>query len=92
YLKLYVMSLLFAQLFLGGWNPVIWPLTLHPTFPGFLVVVKGVIIMSLSVFMRTVYPRYRIDQALRIGWHVFFTLSVISLALSIGLVGMAVVK
>ncbi|MFQ5710842.1 MAG: NADH-quinone oxidoreductase subunit NuoH [Candidatus Geothermarchaeales archaeon] len=91
YLKLYVLSLLFAILFLGGWNPIVWPLTLHSTFPGFVVFVKGFIIMVFSVFLRAVYPRYRVDQAIRIGWHVLFVLSLASLVLSIGLIGLGVV-
>lgn len=88
YAKLSVLSLFFAEVFLGGWNPVIWPLTLHPILPGVVVFLKGLVVMGFCVFMRTVYPRYRIDQALGLGWHRLLALSVASVVLSLGLVGL----
>jgi NADH-quinone oxidoreductase subunit H len=91
YVKLYVLSLLYAIVFLGGWNPVVWPLTAHPLLPGLMILFKGVIIMGLCVFMRSIYPRYRIDQALRLGWHKLVVLSLISVVLSLLLVGLGVI-
>ena len=91
YIKLYVLSLLYAVVFLGGWNPLVWPLTTFPLLPGLLVLLKGVIIMGLCVFMRSIYPRYRIDQALRLGWHKLVVLSLLSVCLSLLLVGLGVI-
>lgn len=97
YVKTYVLSLIFTLLFLGGWNPVVWPSSLPPTlagyslpsdifFPGLVVLAKTLIVMAFSVFLRAVYPRYRIDQAIRIGWHVLFTLSILSIILSVSII------
>lgn len=97
YVKTYVLSLMFTLLFLGGWNPIVWPPGLSPTlagyslpsdifFPSFMVLAKTLIVMAFSVFLRAVYPRYRIDQAIKIGWHVLFTLSILSIILSISIV------
>ncbi|HJX23817.1 MAG TPA: NADH-quinone oxidoreductase subunit NuoH [Candidatus Bathyarchaeia archaeon] len=86
YAKLSVLSLFFAEVFLGGWNPLIWPLTLNPILPGVAVFVKGLLVMGLCVFMRSIYPRFRIDQVLKLGWHTLFVLSVASVALSLGIV------
>jgi NADH-quinone oxidoreductase subunit H len=94
YVKTYVLSLIFALLFLGGWYPVIWKTNIPPIMfgysivsdillPGLMVFIKGLIVIIISIFLRSVYPRYRIDQAIRIGWHTIFTLSIISLILSI---------
>ena len=82
YVKLYVLSLLFAILFLGGWEPV--PDFLSEIFvgPGLILFAKALVIMFLQVFTRSVYPRYRIDQALRLAWHVLFPMSVISVFMS----------
>jgi NADH-quinone oxidoreductase subunit H len=91
YVKLYVLSLFYSEVFLGGWNPLIWPLTSNPILPGIAVLVKGVIIMGLCVFMRSVYPRYRIDQVLQLGWHKLLALSIASVVLSLGLIGLGVV-
>jgi len=90
YVKLYVLSLFFAEVFLGGWNPFGGLESLHPILPGVAVLAKGVIIMGLCVFMRSVYPRYRIDQALRLGWHKLLVLSIVSVVLSLGIVGLGV--
>lgn len=91
YAKLYVLSLFFAEVFLGGWNPLIWPLTLHPILSGIIILIKGALVMILCVFMRSVYPRYRIDQALRLGWHKLLVLSILAIVLSLSLIGLGVV-
>ncbi|HLN89929.1 MAG TPA: NADH-quinone oxidoreductase subunit NuoH [Candidatus Binatia bacterium] len=90
YVKLYVLSLFFSEVFLGGWNPLFWPINANPILSGLAVLVKAAIIMALCVFMRTVYARYRLDQALRLGWHKLFTLSIISVIISLVLVGLGV--
>ncbi|HKZ88226.1 MAG TPA: NADH-quinone oxidoreductase subunit NuoH [Candidatus Bathyarchaeia archaeon] len=90
YVKLYVLSLFYSLVFLGGWNPLFWPLNTNPILPGLAVLVKGAIIMALAVFMRTIYPRYRLDQALRLGWHKLFALSILSVILALVLVGLGV--
>jgi NADH:ubiquinone oxidoreductase subunit H len=88
--KLYVLSLFYSIVFLGGWNPLFWPLNTNPILPGLALLVKGAIIMALAVFMRTIYPRYRLDQALRLGWHKLFALSILSVILSLILFGLGV--
>ena len=83
YVKLYVLSMLFSYIFLAGWYPILHP---EPYISGLMTLVKALIIMVIGIFLRSVYPRYRIDQALRIGWHKLFTLSIISLILSLVLI------
>ena len=90
YVKLYVLSLFFSEVFLGGWNPLIWPINTSPILSGLAVLIKAAIIMALTVFMRTIYARFRIDQALRLGWHKLFALSILSVILSLILVGLGV--
>lgn len=81
YFRLYVLSLIFVDLFLGGWHPSIGQ------FSGITSLLKVLAILMFCVFLRAVYPRYRIDQAIRIGWHILFTLSIISILLSLIFVG-----
>jgi len=88
YAKLYVLSLFFAVVFLGGWNPLIWPLNLNPILPGVAVLVKAFLVMLFCVFLRSVYPRFRIDQALQLGWHKLLALSVASVVLALVLIGL----
>jgi NADH-quinone oxidoreductase subunit H len=92
YVKLYVLSFLFSHLFLGGWYPLIWPFTLHSILPGIIVLIKSFIIMFIAVFMRSIYPRFRLDQLIKIGWRELLILSIISLFLSIFLAIQGVVK
>ncbi|AWR97626.1 NADH-quinone oxidoreductase subunit NuoH [Acidianus sulfidivorans JP7] len=73
YVGTYVYSLIFTDLFLGGWLP-------FAGFPGsVLTAIKATIIVFFSVFLRSVYGRYRIDQALRGSWKYLFPVSLISL-------------
>lgn len=94
YIKLYIYSLFFAEVFLGGWNPLVLPATFGPTISaiiyGIVVLIKSGLIMILAVFMRTVFGRFRIDQVLKIGWNYLFGLSVLSVILSLVLVGLGV--
>ncbi len=87
YVELYNFSLIFSLLFLGGW----WPFTLNvmnPIYglilPGIIVVIKAFIVMAILVFLRAVYPRYRLDQAVRSGWSYVLLLSIVSVILSVG--------
>lgn len=91
YAKLYVLSLFFAEVFLGGWNPLIWPFTLHPILSGIIILIKAALVMILCVFMRAVYPRYRIDQVLQLGWHKLLVLSILAVILSLSLIGSGVI-
>lgn len=81
YMRLYVFTLLFVDLFLGGWYPAI------DEFSSIILISKVLIILLFSVFLRSVYPRYRLDQAIRIGWHSLFVLSLISIILSLLIIG-----
>lgn len=70
-----VYALLFADLFLGGWLP-------FSGFPGLIFTVfKAALIVFFAVFLRSVYGRYRVDQALRGGWKYLFPLSLVSLVI-----------
>ncbi len=92
YVKFYVLCLLFSIMFLGGWKPVPKFLSWSPIAPGVILLLKSLAIMVLGVFMRAVYPRYRIDQALRMGWHIILPMSIGSVFLSLGLLLWGVVS
>ncbi|WP_243680180.1 NADH-quinone oxidoreductase subunit NuoH [Vulcanisaeta souniana] len=83
YEKLYVMSLLMVLLFLNGWaGPPI------PYFGGALSYaiwfgIKTYIVMMIMVFTRSVYGRYRPDQALKMSWTSLLGLVTAALILSL---------
>ncbi|MEM1520990.1 MAG: NADH-quinone oxidoreductase subunit NuoH [Candidatus Korarchaeum sp.] len=82
YVKLYVLSLLYSILFLGGWNP----LPANFLLAGATLFVKAFLLVALGAFLRAVYPRFRIDQAISIGWKIAFPLSLISVVISLSLI------
>lgn len=77
YFNNFIYALIFVDLFLGGWLP----------FNGFLGIllttIKAIIILFFSVFLRSVYGRYRIDQALRGSWKYLFPVALISLIVGV---------
>jgi len=82
YEKTYVMTLLLSILFLGGWSgPYIAPLgdLSAPLWLG----VRVFLVMMFFSFLRAIYPNYRLDQALRMGWRTLLILSVVSVIWSI---------
>jgi len=83
YIELYSYSLLFSVLFLGGWAPMggsgfVGGLIL----PGLLTFVKAVIVMCFLVFLRAVYPRYKLNKAMEAGWSWVLYLALVSLLVS----------
>ncbi len=82
YEKLYVLSMLMVLLFLDGWaGPYIPPLGALSYAIWFGI--KTYIVMMIMVFTRSVYGRYRPDQALKMGWSVLLGLAIVSLLLSL---------
>ncbi|MCS6761416.1 MAG: NADH-quinone oxidoreductase subunit NuoH [Candidatus Devosia symbiotica] len=75
YISILLMCAMITILFLGGWTS---PIDLLPFIwiPG---VVWFVVKLSLVFFMfamaKTIVPRYRYDQLMRIGWKLFLPLS-----------------
>jgi len=86
YVKLYVLSLVYSILFLGGWNPLPQPMLSNPLISGSALFVKSFILVAFGAFLRAVYPRFRIDQAIGVGWRTALPLSLLSIFLSLLLV------
>jgi len=85
YEKAYVMAALMADLFfMGGAGPEI-PM-LGDLSGAIWFFIKVLIIIVVVFSLRAIYPRYRIDQALRIGWTFSLALSLFALAISLCLV------
>ncbi|MGC9009012.1 MAG: NADH-quinone oxidoreductase subunit NuoH [Sulfolobales archaeon] len=84
YIKLYVYSILYSIVFLGGWLPILSSNLVESYFIGsFIILIKASLLMLIAVFLRSVYPRYRVDQAIRLGWSQVLILSIISLIWSL---------
>ena len=75
YANMILMSCVTVILFMGGWLPPfdILPLNLIPGPIWFAL--KTLIFVSLFIWARAAYPRYRYDQLMRLGWKIFLPIS-----------------
>lgn len=86
YEKAYVLAAIMTMLFFGGGSgPVIaiGCFSLGQLSYCIWFVVKTLIILVVLVNLRGVYPRYRLDQALSIGWSPMLILALVALVWSV---------
>ena len=76
YMNMILISALTAVLFFGGWQAPIDSTLFHwlPPFGWFLL--KVFVIVSMFLWIRATFPRYRYDQIMRLGWKVFIPLTI----------------
>ena len=77
-----LMCALTTILFLGGWLP---PISVAPFtwVPGIIwFVAKGLFVFFCMAMVRSIVPRYRYDQLMRLGWKVFLPLSLLMVFLT----------
>ena len=75
YANILLMCAMGTILFLGGWlSPVdLYPLNI---IPGFIwMIIKILFLFILFALVKSIVPRYRYDQLMRLGWKVFLPLS-----------------
>jgi len=77
YMNMILISALTALMFFGGWQaPVSSPL--FDWVPPFLwLLAKMFVIVSMFLWIRATFPRYRYDQIMRLGWKVFIPLTLV---------------
>ncbi|HEY5238872.1 MAG TPA: NADH-quinone oxidoreductase subunit NuoH [Rhizomicrobium sp.] len=93
FLNIVLMCAILSILFLGGWlPPIFWPLNQVPFIVSALNAVPGVIWFILKIcffffmmaMVRSLVPRYRYDQLMRLGWKVFLPISLVWVVLTAG--------
>ncbi len=77
YANMILLSALAAIMFFGGWQSPInhWLLNWIPGF--FWLWIKTFFIVSLFVWFRASFPRYRYDQIMRLGWKIFIPVTLV---------------
>src|SRR3954466_1893886 len=80
YMNMILISTLTAVMFFGGWQPPIdsWLFNLMPPFCWLMI--KVFFIVSMFLWIRATFPRYRYDQIMRLGWKVFIPLTLVWIA------------
>jgi NADH-quinone oxidoreductase subunit H len=73
YANMILIGLLATLMFLGGWAA---PMAVLDFIPGWMWLgIKTFFIVSLFIWTRGTFPRYRYDQIMRLGWKVFIPLT-----------------
>ena len=84
YVAITTMCAMMTTLFLGGWSPIInvAPFTWVPGIIWFLI--KVVLVFFMFAMTKTIVPRYRYDQLMRLGWKVFLPISLAWVVITAG--------
>ena len=77
YANMILVSTIAVVLFLGGWLPpldVAW----LAWVPGWIwMAIKTFFVVTMFLWVRATFPRYRYDQLMRLGWKVFIPLTLV---------------
>jgi NADH-quinone oxidoreductase subunit H len=77
YANMILVSMLTVLLFLGGWLP---PLDIAPFswIPGWIWLgIKVFCVVTVFLWVRATFPRFRYDQIMRLGWKVFIPVTLV---------------
>jgi NADH-quinone oxidoreductase subunit H len=79
YINMILISAMASLMFLGGWAS---PLAILGFIPGWIWLgIKTFIVVSMFIWVRASFPRYRYDQIMRLGWKVFIPLTLVYLVI-----------
>jgi len=75
YANLFLVAVIAAVVFLGGW----WaPIPMLDFIPPFItLIIKGVLLVFLNMWVRWTLPRVRVDQLMHVCWKVLIPLTLI---------------
>ena len=77
YAAMWLVSILAVIMFLGGWLPPVEVLGLIPG-PGWIWLgIKTFIVVSMFIWIRATFPRFRYDQIMRLGWKIFIPVTLV---------------
>ena len=75
YANMLLVSTLCVILFLGGWLP---PVEFLSFIPGWIwLAIKVFVVVTMFLWVRATFPRYRYDQIMRLGWKIFIPITLI---------------
>ena len=80
YMNMILIATLTAVMFFGGWLPPISSAFTDAVPPFFWLLAKVFVLVSMFLWIRATFPRYRYDQIMRLGWKVFIPLTLVWIA------------
>ena len=77
YANMILVSTLCVIMFLGGWLPPI-DSVLFTWVPGWIwLAIKVFVVVTMFLWVRATFPRYRYDQIMRLGWKIFIPVTLV---------------
>jgi NADH-quinone oxidoreductase subunit H len=75
YANMILVSMLCVLLFLGGWLPPVEALSF---IPGWIWLgLKVFVVVTMFLWVRATFPRFRYDQIMRLGWKIFIPVTLV---------------
>ena len=75
YANMILVSMMTVLLFLGGWLP---PVDFLGFIPGWIwLAIKVFVVVTMFLWIRATFPRFRYDQIMRLGWKVFIPVTLV---------------
>jgi NADH-quinone oxidoreductase subunit H len=80
YMNMILISALTALMFFGGWQAPFDSTLTNAIPPLAWFVLKTFLLVTMFLWIRATFPRYRYDQIMRLGWKVFIPLTLVWIA------------
>jgi NADH-quinone oxidoreductase subunit H len=77
YANMILMSVLCVILFLGGWLPPIDSVVFNWIPAWIWLGLKSFIVVTMFLWVRATFPRFRYDQIMRLGWKIFIPVTLV---------------
>ncbi len=75
YANMILVSTLCVLMFLGGWLPPVEALSF---IPGWIWLgIKVFVVVTMFLWVRATFPRFRYDQIMRLGWKIFIPVTLV---------------
>ena len=75
YANMWLVAILAVLLFLGGWLP---PVEFLNFVPGWIWLgAKTFVVVTMFLWVRATFPRFRYDQIMRLGWKIFIPVTLV---------------
>ncbi len=77
YMNMWLISVLTVVMFFGGWQSPIDSVVFNWIPPFGWLLIKMFFVVSLFLWFRATFPRYRYDQIMRLGWKIFIPVTLV---------------
>jgi NADH-quinone oxidoreductase subunit H len=75
YANMILVSMMTSLLFLGGW---LSPFAALDFIPGWIwLAIKVFVVVTMFLWVRATFPRFRYDQIMRLGWKIFIPITLV---------------